>query len=310
MPAAATGSSIPTRPTGSSRSCRPTNRRRPARRWPPVSWRPGRRPGAWLRSSSPPETGRPRLRTRSTPPGERPRRSSTSRCCAGPTPPAATSTTRTRRPVWRCGPTPSPPRVIPGRWPPTGRRRGRRPPPQGPGLRARLARAAMLAGDLASAEEALRGLEADGGPHDAAILLASGMLSYFTGDLERAEVTVDRLRSVALTPGAPDRLLDVITLQGMIAHSRGEWFDRLRRELRATSDNPQLASAVFDSHLCVAEYLLYGPTPYAEVVALAHGLRRDAERTGARRAVAFAVTVAGEAAFLAGDLDTARRDLL
>jgi DNA-binding winged helix-turn-helix (wHTH) protein len=186
----------------------------------------------------------------------------------------------------------------------------RAPAPEAPGLRARMARAAMLAGDLASAEEALRGLEADGGPHDAAILLASGMLSYFTGDLERAEATVDRLRSVALTPGAPDRLLDVITLQGMIAHSRGEWFDRLRRELRATSDNPQLASAVFDSHLCVAEYLLYGPTPYAEVVALAHGLRRDAERTGARRAVAFAVTVAGEAAFLAGDLDTARRDLL
>jgi DNA-binding winged helix-turn-helix (wHTH) protein/tetratricopeptide (TPR) repeat protein len=178
-----------------------------------------------------------------------------------------------------------------------------------PGLRARLARAAMLAGDLASAEEALRGLEPDGGPHDAAILLASGMLAYFTGDLERAEATVDQLRSVALAPGAPDRLLDVITLQGMIAHSRGEWFDRLRRELRATRDSPHLAAAVFDSHLCVAEYLLYGPTPYGEVVALAHDLRVEAERTGARRAVAFAATVAGEAALLSGDLETARRDL-
>jgi DNA-binding winged helix-turn-helix (wHTH) protein/tetratricopeptide (TPR) repeat protein len=183
------------------------------------------------------------------------------------------------------------------------------PAAERPGVRARLARAAILSGDLASAEEALHGLEPDGGPDDAAILLATGMLAYFTGDLDRADAAVERLRARALAPGAPDRLLDVITLQGMVAHSRGEWFDRLRHEMRATSDNPRLAAAVFDSHLCVAESLLYGPTPYAEVVTLAHDLRRQAERTGARRAVAFSVSVAGEAALLAGDLDTARRDL-
>jgi DNA-binding winged helix-turn-helix (wHTH) protein/tetratricopeptide (TPR) repeat protein len=180
---------------------------------------------------------------------------------------------------------------------------------QAPGLRARLARAALLGGDLASAEEALAGLEASGGPDDGAILLARGMLAYFSGDLDGADAAVEAARAMALAPGAPDRLLDVITLQGMIAHNRGQWFDRLRRELRATSENPQLASTVFDSHLCVAEYLLYGPTPYDEVVALARQLREQAERAGARRGVAFAVTVAGEAALLAGDLDTARADL-
>jgi DNA-binding winged helix-turn-helix (wHTH) protein/tetratricopeptide (TPR) repeat protein len=180
---------------------------------------------------------------------------------------------------------------------------------QAPGLRARLARAALLSGDLASAEEALAGLEASGDPDDGAILLARGMLAYFSGDLDSADAAVEAARALALAPGAPDRLLDVITLQGMIAHNRGQWFDRLRRELRATSENPQLASAVFDSHLCVAEYLLYGPTPYQEVVALARQLREQAERAGARRGVAFAVTVAGEAALLAGDLDTARADL-
>ncbi len=180
---------------------------------------------------------------------------------------------------------------------------------QAAGLRARLARAALLSGDVASAEEALAGLEANGGPDDGAILLGRGMLAYFSGDLDGADTAVEAARALALRPGAPDRLLDVITLQGMIAHNRGEWFDRLRRELRGTSENPQLASAVFDSHLCVAEYLLYGPTPYQEVVALAHQLRAQAERAGARRGVAFAVTVAGEAALLAGDLDAARADL-
>ena len=135
------------------------------------------------------------------------------------------------------------------------------------------------------------------------------MLAYFSGDLDGADTAVEAARALALRPGAPDRLLDVVSLQGMIAHNRGEWFDRLRRELRGTSENPQLASTVFDSHLCVAEYLLYGTTPYQEVVALAHQLREQAERAGARRGVAFAVTVAGEAALLAGDLDAARADL-
>lgn len=180
---------------------------------------------------------------------------------------------------------------------------------QAPGLRTRLARAAVLSGDLASAEEALAGLEPSGGPDDGAILLARGMLAYFSGDIDGADAAVEAARGMALAPGAPNRLLDVITLQGMIAHNRGEWFDRLRRELRATTENPELASAVFDSHLCVAEYLLYGPTPYDEVVALTRQLREQAERTGARRGVAFAVTVAGEAALLAGDLDAARADL-
>ncbi len=181
---------------------------------------------------------------------------------------------------------------------------------QSPGLRARLARAALLSGDLGSAEEALAGLEPSGGPDDGAILLARGMLAYFAGDLDGADAAVQAARAMALAPGAPNRLLDVITLQGMIAHNRGEWFDRLRRELRATSENPQLAAAVFDSHLCVAEYLLYGPTPYEEVLALTRQLREQAERAGARRGMAFAVTVAGEAALLAGDLEAARADLV
>jgi DNA-binding winged helix-turn-helix (wHTH) protein/tetratricopeptide (TPR) repeat protein len=182
-------------------------------------------------------------------------------------------------------------------------------PDQAAGLRTRLARAAVLSGDLASAEEALAGLEPNGGPDDGAILLVRGMLAYFSGDIDGADAAVEAARAMALAPGAPNRLLDVITLQGMIAHNRGEWFDRLRRELRATTEHPELASAVFDSHLCVAEYLLYGPTPYDEVVTLTRQLREQAERTGARRGVAFAVTVAGEAALLAGDLDAARGDL-
>jgi DNA-binding winged helix-turn-helix (wHTH) protein/tetratricopeptide (TPR) repeat protein len=177
------------------------------------------------------------------------------------------------------------------------------------GLRARLARAALYAGDVATAGEALAGLEPDGGPDDAAVLHARGMLAYFSGDLDAAGAAADTIRGLAVEGGAPVKVLDGITLQGLVAHNRGEWFDRLGRELRATSESPALATTVFDSHLCVAEYLLYGPTPYEEVIRLATRLRHQAEQLGARPAAAFATTVTGEAALLAGDLDTARRDL-
>ena len=72
------------------------------------------------------------------------------------------------------------------------------------------------------------------------------------------------------------RLFDLVTLQGLLAHHRGEWFQRLRSELRSGTGRPELAVGIFDSHLCVAEYLLYGPTPYAEVLELAAELRATA----------------------------------
>jgi tetratricopeptide (TPR) repeat protein len=59
----------------------------------------------------------------------------------------------------------------------------------------------------------------------------------------------------------------------------------------------------------VAEYLLYGPTPYSEVMELGRALRETAERAGALRAVAFAWALTGEAALLSGDLATAEHDL-
>jgi hypothetical protein len=83
----------------------------------------------------------------------------------------------------------------------------------------------------------------------------------------------------------------------------------LRHELQRTREAPAIATAVFDAHLCVAEYLLYGPTPYPEVMALGRELRETAQRAGALRAVAFAWALTGEAALLSGDLATADHDL-
>ena len=50
----------------------------------------------------------------------------------------------------------------------------------------------------------------------------------------------------------------------------------MRVELRRTRENPEIANAVFDGYLCAAEYLLYGPTPYAEVIDMARDLQATA----------------------------------
>ncbi len=174
----------------------------------------------------------------------------------------------------------------------------------------RLARAATFAGDYATAAEALAGLEPDGSADDAALLLARGNLAYFTGDLVAAEAAADEARRrLAFADLADWRLYDLITLQGLIAHLRGVWFSRLAMELRASAERPDMARAMFDSHLCVGEYLLYGPTPYEEVLALAAKLRESARRSGVLRAVAFATALRGEAALLSGDLTLADAEL-
>jgi DNA-binding winged helix-turn-helix (wHTH) protein/predicted negative regulator of RcsB-dependent stress response len=176
-------------------------------------------------------------------------------------------------------------------------------------LRARLARATVMAGDVETAAATLEGLALDGGPADAAILLARGSVAYFTGDLDGAWEATEAARRLVHRGHTTWQTLDLMALQGLIAHNRGQWFERLRTELQLTRGDTELATAVFDSHLCVAEYLLYGPTPYPEVIELARGLRAKAERAGALRAEAFAGALIGEAALLAGNLELAEKEL-
>jgi len=174
----------------------------------------------------------------------------------------------------------------------------------------RLARAATFAGDYATAAEALDGLEPNGSTGDAALLLQRGILAHHTGDLGAAEAAADEARRrLGVADSGDWRMYDLISLQGLIAHLRGQWFSRLALELRAGAERPDLARSIFDGHLCVAEFLLYGPTPYEEVLALAATLRESARRSGVLRAVAFATALHGEAALLSGDLALAESEL-
>ena len=181
--------------------------------------------------------------------------------------------------------------------------------PDRPRLRARMGNAAAKEGDLDTAAAILDGLEPDGGPADVVILLAQGNLAYFRGDTDEAGRVADRVGQLMGPDGITWQWLDLLTLQALVAHHRGELFSRLRLELRRAQDTPALASTLFDSYLCVAEYLLYGATPYSEVKSLATSLRETARRTGILRAEAFATALLGEAALLGGDISEAEQEL-
>lgn len=176
-------------------------------------------------------------------------------------------------------------------------------------VRARLARAAAFAGDFDIARAALSGLSLDGDAADGSILLAQGNVAYFTGDVDAAWDVACQARDLLHTPDDPWHLVDLVALQGLIAHQRGEWFERFRMELRRTQGKQRLVTALFDAHLCVAEYLLYGPVPYTEVIEETEDLRRRSSQAGALRGVAFATALIGEAALLSGDLGRAEREL-
>lgn len=175
--------------------------------------------------------------------------------------------------------------------------------------RTRLSRAACFAGDFDTAAAAIEGLDLAGDAADGPLLVARGNLAYFSGDTDTAWEAASRARRQLTGTDDAWQYVDLVSLQGLIAHNRGEWFGRLRTELRQTLGAPELAVALFDAHLCVAEYLLYGPVPYPEVIELARGLRERAERFGALRGVAFATSLIGEAALLMGDVALAEAEL-
>lgn len=177
-------------------------------------------------------------------------------------------------------------------------------------LRVRLARTALMAGDLETAAAALDGLETDGGVEDAEILLTKGKYAYFTSDFEMARLASDEAQSLVLAGERNWQVLDLVALQGMLAHRSGSWFDRMRLELRRTRETPEIANTIFDGYLCPAEYMLYGQASYPEVIELARDLQSTARRSGALRAAAFASALIGEAALLSGDLDLAAAELI
>jgi DNA-binding SARP family transcriptional activator/tetratricopeptide (TPR) repeat protein len=181
---------------------------------------------------------------------------------------------------------------------------------QRPRLWTMKARVLLAAGALGEAAQALDYAEPASIADGIAKLVVSGLVAWTGGDSDAAERAAQQARELALTHGHTPSLGEATELLGLVAHSRGEWRDRVRYELTDTLKQPeQVAGAVFDAYLCLAEYLLYGQQPYDQVIDFAEDLRATAARAGAGRGEAFATCVLGEAELLSGRLEQAEEHL-
>jgi DNA-binding SARP family transcriptional activator len=175
-------------------------------------------------------------------------------------------------------------------------------------LRIKQTMAAIAAGDLDAAEEALAGLSASDDEQGARMRIARGLVAWYRGDIDHAARCADEAQAIVdATGGALPLLAD---LRAMVAHARGRWESHAEWELGQVWHTPQLAGQVFDAYLCVTEYVLHSGDQYGPLIAFAEDLHRQAAETGARRGQAFSATVLGEAHLLSGGVETARHYLL
>jgi DNA-binding SARP family transcriptional activator len=182
--------------------------------------------------------------------------------------------------------------------------------PQAQELRARQALAQLKASDPDSALRTLEGTrpQSTAGRLAEALTLSAAAAIGRYADADTAAAKASEAHALALELGDPGAILDATWAHALAAHAKGELPARLREYLYATHAIPELATRVFDGQLCVTERMLYGGLPNDEIIAFADALAADAERVGAARGHAFALTLRGEAEILAGRLDAADRD--
>ncbi len=177
-------------------------------------------------------------------------------------------------------------------------------------LRAKQALAQIKLGDPPGGLRLLEGVEPDTVQGRLALALAlCGAAALGFGDPEIGAVKAAEARRLALQSGDSAALVVASWAHAAAAHARGELRDSVRADLRDTQGLPELAVSIFDGQLCMTQRLLYGARPYDDVIAFADSLEAEADRLGAARGRAFAVTIRGEAKLLAGQLDDADHDL-
>lgn len=160
-----------------------------------------------------------------------------------------------------------------------------------------------------------RALAMDGGPSPsvaerAGALLAWGLVHWNIMELEEARRCAEEARTLAVQAQLGRELGQASALLGMVAHAQGGWRELFRREFAAVlAGPPALAPYVFDAHLCLAEFFLYGPDRQDEVEPFARSLLATATEAGSVRGQALASLMLGEAQLFAGHLPEARATL-
>ncbi|TQM37570.1 ATP-binding protein [Pseudonocardia cypriaca] len=177
-------------------------------------------------------------------------------------------------------------------------------------IRAKQALAQVKQGDPPGALRTLEGIEpgtVEGRLAHALALCGAAVLGFADPALGTAKAA--ECRRLALESGDATSLVIASWAQAAAAHARGDLRGSVWADLHDTHAIRALAISVFDGHLCISQRLLYGNRPDPDVIAFADSFAAEAQRLGAARGHAFAVTLRGEANLLSGQLDRAAADL-
>jgi DNA-binding SARP family transcriptional activator len=141
-------------------------------------------------------------------------------------------------------------------------------------------------------------------------LLDRALVALNRGDLDQADSEAREARALAMEGRRGRELGEATGLLGMIAHQRGNWLQLFEEEfVEVLRERPELAGFVFDAHLCLAEFSLYGAGGHQGVAAFAQGLLERVDRLQSLHGRALATLVLGETELLSGQLDAAEDSL-
>ncbi len=141
-------------------------------------------------------------------------------------------------------------------------------------------------------------------------LLAWGLLHWNRMELDDARRCAQEARSLAIDAGLGRELGEATAVLGMVAHAQGQWRDLFAAEFaEVLAQRPAFAPFVFDAHLCLAEFSLYGPDSQDEIEPFARRLLATAADAGSSHGQGLAWLMLGEAALFAGRLPEAATNL-
>jgi len=134
-------------------------------------------------------------------------------------------------------------------------------------------------------------------------VLARALVAKGAGVLDEAEMHAEAARGLSITAGSSRLVGESSALLGMVALQRGSWRERFRAEFEASLRHaPEMASAVFDAHLCLADVSLYGAEGHEEIAPFARELLGLAEEARSTHGRAIALLLLGEVELLSGRL--------
>jgi DNA-binding SARP family transcriptional activator len=139
-------------------------------------------------------------------------------------------------------------------------------------------------------------------------LLAWGIVHLQSGEFAKAEQFAREARTLAIEAGLAREVGEASALVGLTAHMQGQWPALFRAEfIEWIRRAPGFTSTIFDGHLCLAEFCMYGQGGHEAIAAATRELLEIADDAQSTAGRALASLILGEAELFSGRLDTAEQ---